>query len=85
MSEAPKIGRIYHRPVEWQGRQFATYFGHEEEKFFDMMEGHELHLLGVVVESDLSIVDGFDDLVSGNIDEMVSVWKDALDMTGGVA
>ena len=79
-------GSVYGRLWgESLGRIIVGVSPHEEEKFFDIMEGHQLHLLGVVVESDLSIVDGFDDLVSGNINEMVSAWKDALDMTGGVA
>ena len=82
IGEGSVYGRLWGESL---GRIIVGVSPHEEEKFFDMMEGHELHLLGVVVESDLSIVDGFDDLVSGNIDEMVSVWKDALDMTGGVA
>ncbi len=82
IGEGSVYGRLWGESL---GRIIVGVSPHEEEKFFDMMEGHELHLLGVVVESDLSIVDGFDDLVSGNIDEMVSVWKDALDLTGGVA
>ena len=81
IGEGSVYGRLWGESL---GRIIVGVSPHEEEKFFDMMEGHELHLLGVVVESGLSIVDGFDDLVSGNVDEMVSVWKDALDMTGGV-
>jgi phosphoribosylformylglycinamidine (FGAM) synthase-like enzyme len=79
-------GSIYGRLWgESLGRIIIGVSPHQEEQFFDIMEGHELHLLGLVVENNLSIVDGIDDLIEGEVEEMATVWKEALDMTGGVA
>jgi phosphoribosylformylglycinamidine synthase len=79
-------GSIYGRLWgESLGRIIIGVSPHQEEQFFDIMEGHELHLLGLVVENNLSIVDGIDDLIDGEIEEMATVWKEALDMTGGVS
>ena len=78
-------GSVYGRLWgESLGRIIIGVSPHEEERFFDIMQGQELHLLGVVVEHNLSIIDGIDDLVEGEIEEMATVWKEALDMTGGV-
>jgi len=79
-------GSVYGRLWgESLGRIIIGVSPHDEERFFDLMKGHELHLLGIVVENNLLIIDGIDDLVDCKTEEMVTVWKEALDMTGGVA
>jgi len=50
------------------------------------MAGHTTTLLGEVeATSQLSIVDGFDELVSIEVNELVTSWQGTLDLTGGVA
>ena len=66
------------------GRIIVGVSPHEEERFFDAMKGYQLHLLGIVTDSDLVIVDGFDDVIQCNIEDMTTTWKRALDLSGGV-
>jgi hypothetical protein len=49
------------------------------------MSGHTITFLGeAVTEATLTINDGFDQVVSTDVNAMVSSWQGALDMTGGV-
>ena len=68
------------------GRIIIAVSPDNEADFVKAMQGHDLTFLGEVVEGEtLEINDGFDQLVSTQIDELVSAWKGTLDMTGGVA
>ena len=50
-----------------------------------MMEGADLHLIGMVTESsELIIEDGYDQIVQADVDELTSSWKEALDLTGAI-
>ena len=50
------------------------------------MTGHTTTLLGEVeATSQLSIVDGFEELISIEVNELVTSWQGTLDLTGGVA
>ena len=50
------------------------------------MTGHTTTLLGEVeATNQLIIVDGFDELVSIEVTDLVTSWQGTLDLTGGVA
>ena len=50
-----------------------------------MMEGADVHLIGMVTESpQLIIEDGYDTHLHADVDELTVSWKGALDMTGVV-
>ena len=51
-----------------------------------MMSGHTTTLLGEVeATTKLNIVDGFDELISIEVNDLVTSWQGTLDLTGGVA
>ena len=57
-----------------------------EADFIEWMAEYPLTMLGTVNDTEkLSIVDGYDALIELDMDQMVSAWKNTLDMTGGVA
>ena len=50
-----------------------------------MMEGADLHLIGMVsASSELLIEDGYDTLIQADVEQLTESWKGALDMTGVV-
>ena len=53
-------------------------------EFKEMMLGNEITYLGETTDSDtLRIYDADEIIIESNVLEMTSVWKGALDMTGG--
>ena len=53
-------------------------------EFKEMMLGNEITYLGETTDSDtLRIYDADETIIESNVLEMTSVWKGALDMTGG--
>jgi phosphoribosylformylglycinamidine synthase len=68
------------------GRIIIAVSPQNNTKFLELMAGHTTTLLGEVeATSQLSIVDGFDELVSIEVNELVTSWQGTLDLTGGVA
>ena len=67
------------------GRFVIAVSPEREAEFIHWMSGHTITFLGKVVnEATLTINDGFDQVVSTDVNAMVSSWQAALDMTGGV-
>ena len=49
------------------------------------MSGQPLTFLGEAVDNNtLTITDGFEEIVSTQVEAMAASWQEALDMTGGV-
>ena len=68
------------------GRIIIAVSPQNNAKFLELMAGHTTTLLGEVEStSQLSIVDGFDELISIEVNELVTSWQGTLDLTGGVA
>ncbi len=68
------------------GRIIIAVSPQNTAKFLEMMAGHTTTLLGEVeATSRLSIADGFDELVSIEVNDLVTSWQGTLDLTGGVA
>ena len=67
------------------GRFVIAVTPEREAEFIRWMSGHTITFLGEAVsEATLTINDGFDQVVSTDVNAMVSSWQGALDMTGGV-
>ena len=67
------------------GRFVIAVSPEREAEFIRWMSGHTITFLGEAVsEATLTINDGFDQVVSTDVNAMVSSWQGALDMTGGV-
>ncbi|MEC7167778.1 MAG: AIR synthase-related protein [Candidatus Thermoplasmatota archaeon] len=67
------------------GRIVVAVEAEHEIAFVEMMEGAEIHLIGMVsTSSELLIEDGYDTLIQADVDELTQSWKGALDMTGAV-
>ena len=67
------------------GRFIVAVKPEREAEFIQWMTGHPITVLGEAVDnSTLTITDGYDEIVSADVEVMVSSWQDALDMTGGV-
>jgi phosphoribosylformylglycinamidine synthase len=68
------------------GRFVVAVSPQHEAAFLAAMKGHTTTVLGEVVNDNvLTITDGDDALVSMDVDNMATVWKGTLDLTGGVA
>ena len=68
------------------GRIIIAVSPQNNTKFLDIMTGHTTTLLGEVeATTQLSIVDGFDELISIEVNDLVTSWQGTLDLTGGVA
>ncbi len=68
------------------GRFIVGVQPEHEADFIEWMAEHPLTVLGTVNDTEkLSIVDGYDALIELDMGQMVSAWKNTLDMTGGVA
>ena len=67
------------------GRIVVSVDSQNELDFIQMMDGAEVHLIGMVTESsELIIEDGYDSIVHADVDELANHWKNALDMTGAI-
>ena len=67
------------------GRFIVAVKPEREAEFIQWMTGHPITVLGEAVDnSTLTITDGYDEIVSADVEVMVSSWQGALDMTGGV-
>ena len=67
------------------GRIVVSVEAQHELAFVEMMEGSDVHLIGMVTESsDLIVEDGYDMIIQADVDELTTAWKGALDMTGAV-
>ena len=67
------------------GRFVVAVNPSKETEFVQWMSGHPLTLLGDAVDNNtLTIKDGYDEIVSTQVEAMVESWQGALDMTGGV-
>ena len=68
------------------GRIIVAVSPQNNAKFLEMMSGHTTTLLGEVeATTKLNIADGFDELISIEVNDLVTSWQGALDLTGGVA
>ena len=68
------------------GRIIIAVSPQNNTKFLELMTGHTTTLLGEVeATNQLIIVDGFDELVSIEVTDLVTSWQGTLDLTGGVA
>ena len=67
------------------GRFIVAVAPEKEQEFTAWMSGHPITVLGEVVEGPtLTITDGYAEIASTNVEEMVTSWQSTLDMTGGV-
>ena len=67
------------------GRIIVSVEAEHELAFVAMMEGADIHLIGMVTEtSDLIVEDGYDTVFHSDVDDMTNFWKGSLDMTGAV-
>jgi phosphoribosylformylglycinamidine synthase len=67
------------------GRIVVSVEAEHEVAFVEMMEGADLHLIGMVsASSELLIEDGYDTLIQADVEQLTESWKGALDMTGVV-
>ena len=68
------------------GRIIIAVSAQNNVKFLELMTGHTTTLLGEVeATTKLNIVDGFDELISIEVNALVTSWQGTLDLTGGVA
>ncbi|MBT4920560.1 MAG: phosphoribosylformylglycinamidine synthase [Euryarchaeota archaeon] len=68
------------------GRIIIAVSPQNNAKFLELMTGHTTTFLGEVeATTQLSIVDGFDELISIEVNDLVTSWQGTLDLTGGVA
>jgi len=68
------------------GRIIVAVSPQNNAKFLEMMAGHTTTLLGEVeATTKLNIADGFDELISIEVNDLVTSWQGTLDLTGGVA
>jgi phosphoribosylformylglycinamidine synthase len=66
------------------GRIIIAVSPENEKQFLDIMSGNITTYLGEVTESKLlNISDGYEPLISAEIQQMVNSWQSTLDMTGG--
>ena len=66
------------------GRIIIAVSPENEEKFLETMSGNTTTYLGEVTESQLlTISDGYEEVISTNVQQMVDSWQGTLDMTGG--
>ncbi|MDP6870088.1 MAG: AIR synthase-related protein [Candidatus Poseidoniaceae archaeon] len=66
------------------GRIIVGVKQENRERFLAMMKGHNLTYMGETTDGDnLLIWDGDELIIEANTEEMASVWKNSLDMTGG--
>ena len=67
------------------GRFVVAVNPSKEAEFVQWMSGQPLTFLGEAVDNNtLTITDGFEEIVSTQVEAMVASWQEALDMTGGV-
>jgi phosphoribosylformylglycinamidine synthase II len=67
------------------GRFVVAVTPDKEHEFTEWMKGHPVTMLGEVIkEQTLTITDGYDEVLSNDVDSMVEAWQATLDMTGGV-
>ncbi len=67
------------------GRIIVAISPEKETEFLNLMSGHVTTLLGKVVnKTHLTITDGFDQIISTQIEPLVKSWQESLDMSGGV-
>ena len=67
------------------GRIVVSVEAEHELAFVEMMEGADIHLIGMVSSSsELLIEDGYDTLIQADVEEFTQSWKGALDMTGAI-
>ena len=66
------------------GRIIIAVSPENEKQFLDIMSGNITTYLGEVTESQLlTISDGYEEVISTNVQQMVDSWQGTLDMTGG--
>ncbi len=66
------------------GRIIIAVSPENEHKFLEIMSGNITTYLGVVTESKLlSISDGYEEIISTDVQQLVNSWQGTLDMTGG--
>ena len=66
------------------GRIIIAVSPENEEKFLETMSGNTTTYLGEVTESQLlTISDGYEEIISTDVHQMVDSWQGTLDMTGG--
>ena len=67
------------------GRFVVAVNPSKEAEFVQWMSGQPLTFLGEAVDNNtLTITDGFEEIVSTQVEAMAASWQEALDMTGGV-
>ena len=67
------------------GRIIISVEAQHELDFVEIMEGADIHLIGMVTESsEFTVEDGYDTIIQADVDELTTSWKGALDMTGVV-
>ena len=67
------------------GRIIVSVEAEHELAFVEMMEGADIHLIGMVTESpNLIVEDGYDTVLNSDVDDLTHSWKGSLDMTGVV-
>ena len=67
------------------GRIVVSVEAEHELDFVEMMEGADIHLIGMVTESsELIVEDGYDTIIQADVDELTASWKEALDLTGAI-
>ncbi len=67
------------------GRIVVSVEAEHELAFVEMMEGADIHLIGMVTESsELIVEDGYDAIIQADVDELTTSWKEALDLTGAI-
>ena len=66
------------------GRIIIAVSPENEKQFLDIMSGNITTYLGEVTESQsLNISDGYEQVISADVQNMVNSWQGTLDMTGG--
>ena len=66
------------------GRIIIAVSPENEGKFLETMTGNTTTYLGEVIESQLlTILDGYEEVISTDVQQMVDSWQGTLDMTGG--
>ncbi len=67
------------------GRFVVAVKPEKEHEFIAWMSGQPITFLGEAVEGpNLTINDGYDEILTADVEAMVASWQGALDMTGGV-
>ena len=85
MVQSRGLGDVYKRQSESLGRIVVSVEAEHEIAFVEMMEGADIHLIGMVsASSELLIEDGYDTLIQTDVEELTQSWKGALDMTGAI-